>query len=364
MTKRGARKVNQEIASRINRKIVLSFIKKAGVTTRSSIVSHTQLSASTVTYIINEFKKQQLIKEISSKGNSNGTAGNKPLLLELDVKHNYFIGIELKLNEFIIVGLNLKDEIFYKKEVKFKFKNFQAIETHLLKIIKGTIQDINRKKLLGISICMSGVIDPYKQSIIFSNMYNIKDFTFNNSLRKEWKVPVIIENNANAAALGEYYLKYRDKVSNLLYIYFQGDHKQKDINSIGIGVGTIIKGEIFHGETCTAGEINDLIFRTDEFGFALEKGENGTEDFYKKLGKRIGLIISILVNGLNPGLIVLGGEYLMEDENFFNIIKKYIEKDILDFIEVEIKKTSFKDAGAIGSAAIASHNFFSYKDII
>ena len=67
-------------------------------------------------------------------------------------------------------------------------------------------------------------------------------------LFNEFNAPVLVENEANCAALGEYRYGATRGVDNLIYLSA----------GIGLGGGILIDGEIFHGSQGFAGEIGHM----------------------------------------------------------------------------------------------------------
>lgn len=158
---------------------------------------------------------------------------------------------------------------------------------------------------------------------------------------------VIIDNDGNMAALGEYYFGWNRLYRNLLYMTI----------GTGIGGGIVINGRIYHGTNGGAGEFGHMVIEPDGpvcgcgrrgclealaagtavahearqlikqgQGQALrEAGRNGSEitarevgicarqgdpealDIISRLTKRLGSGIANLVNLFNPDLVVLGG---------------------------------------------------------
>lgn len=72
-------------------------------------------------------------------------------------------------------------------------------------------------------------------------------------LKEKTGIAVVLENDANAAALGEKWFGIGKDVDNLIYITV----------STGIGGGIIINRRILHGANDTAGEIGHFVVHTD-----------------------------------------------------------------------------------------------------
>src|SRR6266566_1823889 len=99
--------------------------------------------------------------------------------------------------------------------------------------------------IAGIGICAPGPLDPNTGVIL--NPPNIpcwRNFPLAEEVRKQYSVPVKVDNDANAAALAETRWGAARGYSNVFYATI----------GTGIGTGIILDGKIFHGRTGSAGE--------------------------------------------------------------------------------------------------------------
>jgi predicted NBD/HSP70 family sugar kinase len=145
---------------------------------------------------------------------------------------------------------------------------------------------------------------------------------------------VVIENDANLAALGEWRYGAGRDLANLIYVKA----------SIGIGAGLILDNRLYRGAAGTAGEIGHtqinpdgtvcrcgnrgcletiaslrpvLVSLSEAHGRAVDydglvallaAGDIGARRVVADAGRRIGRPLADLCNALNPGLVVVGGE--------------------------------------------------------
>lgn len=82
-----------------------------------------------------------------------------------------------------------------------------------------------------------------------SNLRDWDDFPIVKLFEERFNVPVVLDNDANTAALGEYVHGAGRGFSNIVYITV----------STGIGGGIILGGEILHGVSAGAGELGHTI---------------------------------------------------------------------------------------------------------
>jgi len=86
-----------------------------------------------------------------------------------------------------------------------------------------------------------------------SNLPGWSEFPIVDLLKERFGVPVQLENDANAAALGEYTYGAGRGHKSLFYVTV----------STGVGGGVILNGELYHGVATAAGEIGHTIVQPD-----------------------------------------------------------------------------------------------------
>ncbi|MDH3493730.1 MAG: ROK family protein [Acidobacteriota bacterium] len=214
-----------------------------------------------------------------------------------------------------------------------------------------------------IAIAVPGTISSRTGAITRApNIPGLDRFDLVAALNEECRYPVIIENDANAAAIGENWL---------------GSSKDSDTSIMvtlgtGVGGGIIIDGKILRGLDGTAGEIghvsvepNGLPCGCGSFGcleqyasatavinMALkavesdpeinpppgrihdaetvfriaESGEGWARDIFERQGFYLGIVVAGLINCLNPEVIVIGGGAAAAWDAFMPALKEQVVK--------------------------------------
>lgn len=108
----------------------------------------------------------------------------------------------------------------------------------------------NYPEIAAVGIGFPGFIDPVTQNISQSpNLPGLKDVALSEELERVLNIPVVTENDALAAAYGEYMLQV-PRQKDLLYIGL----------GTGVGGGLIVNGQPFPGQHGVAMEIGHLIY--------------------------------------------------------------------------------------------------------
>ncbi len=112
----------------------------------------------------------------------------------------------------------------------------------------------NQAELVAVGIGCPSPLDVEKGLVMSpSNLRDWDNFPIVELFRERFKVPVALDNDANAAALGEYVYGAGRGYKNIFYVTV----------STGIGGGIILNGEILHGVSGDAGEIGHTIVQPD-----------------------------------------------------------------------------------------------------
>lgn len=127
------------------------------------------------------------------------------------------------------------------------------MEKRLEKVIAAVEKDY---ELEGIAISTAGVVDSETGKIVYANenIPNYKGTHLKEILEEQYKIPVTVENDVNAALLGELNYGELKNIHSALML------------TIGTGVGgaLYLNDEIYHGFSHSGGEV----------GYALMNGQN------------------------------------------------------------------------------------------
>ena len=139
----------------------------------------------------------------------------------------------------------------------------QAIIEKIFRAITKMLEE-NQAELVAVGIGCPSPLD-VERGLVMSpaNLQNWDNFPIVKLFREHFQVPVALDNDANAAALGEYIYGAGRGYKNVVYVTV----------STGIGGGIILNGEIFHGVSMGAGELGHTIVQPD--GIRCNCGSTG-----------------------------------------------------------------------------------------
>lgn len=229
-----------------------------------------------------------------------------------------------------------------------------------------------------IGIGVPGPIDYKKGEVKFApNIYDFNNVPVVHYLSERLGMGVVLENDANAAALGEAVLGAGKGTTSAIFITV----------STGIGGGIVINGKVLRGSNGIAGEIGHMIVTeggsisgagqagaleaiasgtaiSRDASYALNK-PTGTPEVFKlaKEGhpvaqalvhnamRQLGRAISNLQKVFDPEVVIIGGGVAEVGEYFFKNVQIYADEGAQGFAPVYIRKAQLgTDAGLIGAA--------------
>jgi glucokinase len=119
----------------------------------------------------------------------------------------------------------------------------------IYEISEPVIQKSGKQSLIGIGIGCPGPLDVFK-GIIKSppNLPGWVDIPLKQYLEEEFQIPVYLNNDANAAVLGEYFFGSGKGNENLVYLTL----------STGVGTGIIDNGQLLLGQNGSSAEVGHM----------------------------------------------------------------------------------------------------------
>lgn len=158
----------------------------------------------------------------------------------------------------------------------------------LIDHIKTLLSDARRRnvKVVGVGVGAPGPIDVEKGLVyFFPNIPGWKNTPLKKILSSKLKLPVFVDNDANAMALGEAVYGAGRGVRNAIALTL----------GTGVGGGLVLDGKLFHGPYFSAAELGHIVI--NENGLPCGCGNRGCIETYVGNGYFTGMIRKRLANG-------------------------------------------------------------------
>jgi len=149
----------------------------------------------------------------------------------------------------------------------------------------------NAGRLLGIGIGVPGIIDRQTGLVHESpNLPGWRDYPVRDEIERRLRTNVILENDANAAALGEKWLGIASGVDDMCMLTL----------GTGVGGGIVLQGTIWHGMTGMAGELGHTT--VDPYGVKCGCGNQGCLEQYASATAVKRMALEAIARGEAPEL--------------------------------------------------------------
>ncbi|MBN1316914.1 MAG: ROK family transcriptional regulator [Anaerolineales bacterium] len=260
---------NVSIMRSINRSSILELIRQCTPITRTRISHELGISMPTVMRIVEDLIADDLVRPI---GHKESTGGRPPSLLEFNSKAYALIGLDLGGTKMFGTVADLSGNIQHELFLPHREGQDNYLE-NLCNLIEQ-LMDAPRlpgQQIRGIGVGAPGVTITPDGIVTWAPSLGWRDLPLQDLLSERFDVPVIVENDVNLTALGEWGFGVGQGAQNMVSIAV----------GTGIGAGIIIDGSLYRGHNQAAGEIgyilsckDDLNQRYDAFG-AFEKKASG-----------------------------------------------------------------------------------------
>jgi glucokinase-like ROK family protein len=378
---------NQQLVKKENKTVVLDLIMNKFPISRADTAQALGLNKGTVSSLVSELLEEQLIYE-SGPGESSG--GRRPVMLLFNKNAGFSIGVDLGVNYIYGILTDLLGNIIIKKNIDNSNLSYQETLNQVKNLITTLMESAPSSPygIVGIGIGAPGIINKEGEILLAPNL-GWKNVALQSDLENIFKIPVIVENEANAGAYGEKKFGVGKEFDNLIYVSA----------GIGIGAGIIINGELYKGINGYSGEFGhmsidlngfkcscgnrgcwelyaseqSLLSKSSKLGLIAEKDNNlkeilnlavnGNQEVIKLLqetGQKLGLGIINIIHAFNPNQIIIGNRLASAKSWMCHEVENTINKYILPFYRPDIK-VSFSDLSlpstALGVSAFSIETF-------
>lgn len=243
---------NNEYAKAHNRRSVLEAIRRKGPISRAELARLTALTRPTISTIIQELIADGLVLET---GRCRGKRGSPAVQLELNPDGGFAIGLDLDRDHLTAVLIDLGGAARQTVSQQLHYPSPEEALDLMVDVVESVLteQRIARERLIGVGVGLPGPLnvsdappfEPVVAPLCFPGWHNVP---IARALRARLKLPVVLENNATAAAIGESWYGGAQSLNTFFYCYF----------GIGLGGGVVIGGQPYRGFRGNAGELGYL----------------------------------------------------------------------------------------------------------
>ncbi|MDR0252258.1 MAG: ROK family protein [Brucellaceae bacterium] len=251
-----------------NRRVVLDIVRQHGSLGRMHIARLTHLTAQAIANIVDELVCENLLMET---GRLKSGRGQPPKQFAVNPDGAVTLGVEMASDHMVATVLDLTGQP-RSRHITPVHDTSPAALSGLLRIQVDTVKAEFSAPLLGVGVVMPGPFDiEGMTSVGPTTLPGWSDIDAAALLSEACGEPVTVENDANAAAVGERLFGAGHAISSFAMIYF----------GAGVGLGMIQDGVPFRGAFGNAGEIGHIVVAPA--GRACPCGQSGCLERYASL---------------------------------------------------------------------------------
>ncbi len=387
---------------------ILDILRKRGPISRPDISRDMGINVVTISSCIDEFIKHNLVFE---KELDVSEGGRRPVLLDLNPRAGFVIGVGLNLMNMVGLLTDLKGNIITKTQSARPRASVKEISECVLDIVREILRRSKEYtgKIQGIGVGIAGLVNkktgmihwPQKTDHYYT--YASIDVPLRGLMEKEFNLPTLIENDATSACFGEHWLNLDQSYKNVIYMFS------------GVGCGIMINAEVYRGAHGFAGETSIYNYKEEgdfnckagspcfvkrwdiDLGIVedvknnLLKDKLKAEEFFKltktpiesidlknvfsasraqnsaasealgRAARRLGIKIAYLVNLLNPEVVVIGGGLEEAGEEFLRnvnaTVRNWSFRESVEDLKIVYSQLR-ENAVALGAASLVMQRVF------
>lgn len=245
-----------------NQRVVLDLVRTRGPISRADIVRLSGLTFPSVSRIVGELIERGLVGE---KRQRRGGMGKPPTELELNPQSAFSVGLNLDRDRLSAVLVDLAGAVLAREHLPLTDPGPEAVLPLMVSATEGLLggQDVPKRSLLGIGVGLPAPLHGGKVSArLPEDLSAWEGAEVAEALGRPFGCPVLLENNATAAAIGERWYGVGQGIRNFLFIFF----------AHGVGGGVVLGGQPHTGFCGFSGEFGLIPVRESGDGRLHDTG--------------------------------------------------------------------------------------------
>jgi len=382
---------NRKLIRGHNRSTVLNAILTAGSISRAELSQTIGLSPASITNLTADLLEEDLILE-TRQGESRG--GRRPILLELNPKGGYVVGLKLTDQQIIGALTDLSANVLSNQTTALQGSEPEKIVDRIADTVTALLKEakVPRNNLRGVGLGLAGVVDAEMGVSRQHPFFGWRDVPLGAMLQNRLKTLVHIDNDVKALTQAELLFGAGQGVSEFLTVTI----------GRGVGLGIVTGGKLYRGSHGGSGEFGHIVVEPDgrscscgkqgcletivaepslvvagqkavkegkldpftNLADLIDQAETGhpvAAKIFTDAGLVLGREIANLINIFNPELVLLSGEGTRIGDLIFLPMHSAINEHTMSTLRndsvVRVDHWG-DDAWAVGAASLVLQDFF------
>lgn len=249
--------------------LIVDLIRSAGPISRTELTQATGLTQPSVSNIVRRLIENGLVRET---GRTASLGGKPRTLLEINASARYGIGIQLGFESITLVATDVRGGVVGRQLVNGAgFAAPDEVTARLGALYRSFVDAVGlpAASIAGVAVVAPGPIAQTGGVLLGPpTLSRWDDFPLKQALQSAIDVPVIVDNDAAAAAVGEFWSRQVSRTESFACIYM----------GTGIGAGMVLDSALYRGSSSNAGELGHISI--DSGGIPCHCGNRGCLERY------------------------------------------------------------------------------------
>ena len=235
----------------LNQRAIFNIVRLRGPLSRADIARQTNLSVPTISNITRSLLNKNLIMETDKRM---GRQGKPPTNLEANPEAGYAVGLNFDRDRIVGVLVNLQGDALSRVNYDIAEPRADEVIPKLIEAKARLLQlsNISERSLWGVGVSVPGPLHvEARQTKVLDNLFELpgwKDVSLKKTLEEAFHLPVFLENDAIAAAIGETWYGEAQTFNSFFYIFF----------GLYLGGAAVINGAVHKGVSSFANEFGSI----------------------------------------------------------------------------------------------------------
>ncbi len=355
---------------------ILGLVLRRGPLTQTQIAGAIDRSQQTVSRLITRLIDRGTLKQ--GERVSSGKRGQLSVNVEIVPDYAYAFGVSLLWDALAVTLMDFSGRVIDRRLKVMTLMTHDDVADELRRLLDELTEQWipDNTRIFGVGVGIPGTFmretGQVNTPLVLEDWANINTEAV---LEEDLQLPVWIENDGNAAAIGESLVGVGRWARDFVYLYI----------ATGLGGGVILNGRIVRGEFGNAGEVAqllppsiyphpnlDLLLKlvrkhgadvdtVSELVESFDPGWPGVDEWITRVRDSLSLIASSSAALLDPEAIVIGGriprplaEKVIPHIQIYDQRRRSDPRPLPRIVVAEAEG----DSASIGAAALTFHSYF------
>ena len=242
---------NHQLLKQNNHNLIKKFIYRNSPISRVEIAHQLGLTTATITGMVNPMVSAGLLRETTAPAEENKGAGRPRMMLEFVSENCYICGVDTGPYRTNYILTDLRGNVIAVRHTDRPLDEYHITLERLAREIPDFLAEakIPREKILGVGICLPGMIDGSADKIYDTFYDGWTEHSLSADLSSRLGLKVEVENNVRARAISAELFDRMVKAEPFAYFFV----------SFGVACQMIIDGKVLYGQSAAAGEIGHTV---------------------------------------------------------------------------------------------------------